>query len=163
MTTCEELRDLLADEGLPHPERMRRVRALTGVEGCVTQALSDALVSQDWDAFEMYLWAAFHHPAPSMTPVLCEALRLRSRSVPNEDALQVLVEIKDPASLDCLREVLYWQPEWDEFDQVGVKALWAVDAVGTAEARQLVAEAAERGSEAVRDWARRKLDQHSAG
>ncbi|GAA2680807.1 hypothetical protein GCM10010428_47550 [Actinosynnema pretiosum subsp. pretiosum] len=55
MTTCEELRALLADGGLPHPERMRRVLALAA--------------------------------------------------------------IKDPASLDCLREVLYRQPEWDEFDQ----------------------------------------------
>ncbi|GAA1330054.1 hypothetical protein GCM10009660_01960 [Catellatospora bangladeshensis] len=111
----------------------------------------------------MYLWAAFHHPTPSMTPVLCGALRLKSRSVPNEDALQVLAEIKDPASLTCLREVLYWQPEWDEFDHIGVKALWAVDAVGTVEARRLVAEAAELGSDAVRDWARRKLSQHPTG
>lgn len=74
----------------------------------------------------------------------------------------MLAEIKDPASLPCLREALYWQPRWDEFDQVDVKALWAINAVRTAEARQLVAEAAEHGSEAVRDWARRELDQHPA-
>lgn len=160
MTTCAELRDLLADPALSPSQRRRRIQELTGVEDCVTRSLSEALASHDWDTFEMYLWAAFHHPAPAMTPILCAALRLKSRAVPNEDALQVLAEIKDPTSLACLRDVLFWHPEWDEFDQVGVKALWAVDAVGTAEARQLVAEAAERGSDAVRDWARQKLSQH---
>lgn len=159
MTTCEELAAVLVDESLTHSERMRRLKDMTGVEDCVTQALSDAVDNHDWDTFELYLLAAFHHPARSMTPALCEALRLRSRAVPNEDTLQVLAEIKDPDALDCLREVLFWHPDWDEFDQVGVKAFWAVDAIGTDDARQLVAEAAERGSEAVRDWAQSSLNQ----
>ncbi|ACU34540.1 hypothetical protein [Actinosynnema mirum] len=137
MTTREDLHALLTTPDLPHPERTRRVRALTDVEDHITQT-------------------------PSMTPILCKALSLRSRAAPNEDILQVLAEIKAPTSLPCLREALHWQPEWDEFDQVGVKALWAINAVNTAEARRLVAGAAERGPEAVRDWARRKLDQHPA-
>jgi hypothetical protein len=160
VTTCDELAAILMDEGLTHSERMRRLKDLTGIEDCVTQALSDAVANQDWDTVELYLLAAFHHPARSMTPILCKALRLRSRAVPNEDALQVLAEIKDSDALDCLREVLYWHPEWDEFDQIGVKALWAIDAIGTDDARKLVAEAAERGSEAVRDWAQSKLNRH---
>lgn len=158
MTTCEELAATLEDQSLTHAERMRRLEGLAGVQDCVTRALSGALAAQDWDTFELYLLAAFHHPARSMTPILCAALRLRSRAVPNEDTLLVLAEIKDSDALDCLHEVVYWQPEWDEFDQVGVKAVWAIDAVGTEEATRMLAEAAERGSEAVRDWARRKLN-----
>lgn len=162
MTTSEELHDLLANATLPHSELMQRVQELTGIEDYITRALTDAFTAREWDTFEMYLWAAFHHPTSSMTSVLCEALQLKSRSVPNEDTLEVLGEIKDPTSLACLREVLYWWPEWDEFNQTGVKALWAIHAVGTTEARQLVAEATKHGSDVVQVWARHALSRYTA-
>lgn len=78
MTTRDELHALLTDPALSHPERMRHVRALTDVEDRITEGLSNALATRDWATFETYLWAAFHHPATSMTPILCKALSLRS-------------------------------------------------------------------------------------
>nr|BFF03465.1 hypothetical protein GCM10020241_51400 [Streptoalloteichus tenebrarius] len=159
MGGCEELESVLLDPRLEHGERMARLRGLSGVDECVRDGLQRALSAQDWDTFELYLLAAYEHPGRALTDVLCEALRLRSRNVPNEDVIQVLAEIADPDSLPCLRETLHWEPEWDEFHQIAVKCVWAVSAIKSPEATSVLVEAAEQGPSAVADWARSKLGQ----
>ncbi|MGW5050379.1 hypothetical protein [Actinokineospora sp. NPDC004072] len=159
--TSEELRAILHDDGLAHGERMHRLSQLTGVEGCVTEALAKAFAERVWRRFELYLLAAVYHAGPAATPILCDALAERSRAVPNEDVLEVLAELGDPASLDCLRRTMYWRPEWDEFDQVGVKALLAISTVNTETAWKLIAEAVSRGSPAVSTRARQLLERYS--
>lgn len=113
---------------------------------------------QDWATFEVHLRAAVHHPSSAMTASLCAALSLKAPEVPNEDTLDVLGEIADPASLACLREILYWDPEWDEYHHLNVKALSAIHKVGTAEGWGLIAAAADHPAAAVADRARTMVD-----
>jgi hypothetical protein len=62
-------------------------------------------------------------PDPAYVPALSEALALGAREVPNGDALEVLAVIGDPGTLALLRAVALTEHDWDEFDQISVKAV----------------------------------------
>ncbi|MFC4856925.1 hypothetical protein [Actinophytocola glycyrrhizae] len=158
MSNCDELRSVLYDSALSNSERMVRIQQMSGIEGCVADAIVVATEEQDWATFEVYLRAAVHHPSSAITASLCAALSLKAPEVPNEDTLEVLGEVADPASLDCLREILYWDPEWDEYHHLNVKALSAIHKVGTAEAWGLIAAATDHPAAAVADRARTMVD-----
>lgn len=162
MSDCEELRSVLYDSKLSNVERMARIQQMSGIDDCVIRAIAAATKAQDWSMFEVYLRAAVHHPSPTMTPWLCAALSLKSPEVPNEDTLDVLGEIADPASLDCLSEILHWSPDWDEFHHLNVKALRAIHKVGTTEAWELIAAAMDHHAAAVADRARGMVDRQQA-
>jgi hypothetical protein len=158
MSDCEELRSVLYDSTVPNAKRIARIQQMSGIDDCVTRAIATATKAQDWSTFEVYLRAAVHHPSRAMTPWLCAALSLKSPEVPNEDTVEVLGEIADPASLDCLSEILHWSPDWDEFHHLNVKALRAIHKVGTAEAWKLIAVATDHHAAVVADRARTMME-----
>ena len=107
--------------------------------------------------FERYASAAFYHPSHAYTPALCEVLARRNDDVNNEDLVDTLAEIADPRSVDCLREMLRWDPPWDEFGQLARKAVWALRAIDTPEALTVIREAADDEREKPREAAVREL------
>jgi HEAT repeat protein len=127
------------------------------MEACVAQGLRQTQQSEDWPMFERYARAAFYHPSPAYTPALCEVLARRNDDVNNEDLVDTLAEIADPASVDCLREMLHWDPPWDEFGQLARKAVWALRAIDTPEALTALREAAHDEREKPREAAVREL------
>ncbi len=156
---CLELEQGLRDprwvgdlEGL-----MTWLDGLIGVEDCIAAGLRRASVARDWLTFERYLLAAYRHPSRAFTGALCDVLRQRSGEVNNEDIVDVLAEIADPAAVGCLEETLWWQPHWDEYRQLAVKCIWALAAVGTPEAMRVLREAATCEAAPVREAAARKL------
>ncbi len=156
---CREL-----DEGLSDPRwsqardtRMAWLAGLTGVEECIADGLRRSSASEDWDMFERYVLAAYHHPSSAYTPTLCDVLRRRSDALNNEDVVTALDRSRDPAAIGCLRDTLVWEPPWDEFRQLAVKALSALAAIGTPEAMAVLREAAANPSEWVREAAEREL------
>ena len=133
------------------------LQTLSGIEDCVAEGLLRTWQCEDWSAFELYALAAFHHPSRAYTPVLCQALARRTDDLNNEDLVDTLAEIADPDAVDCLREVLRWDPPWDEFGQLARKAVWALSAIGTPEAIAALNEAADDEREAPRTAATREL------
>lgn len=157
---CREL-----DDGLRDPRWIRDRDALmtwldglTNVEDCISDGLRRAAATEDWLTFERYLLAAHRHPSPSFTAVLCEVLSHQSDEVNNEDIVDVLADVRDPASIGCLEETLWWQPPWDEYRQLAVKCVWALAAIGTPEAVAVLRDAASCEETQVRDAAVHKLN-----
>jgi HEAT repeat protein len=145
MTPADGCREL--DERLrAWPDHRRGLtdwlQGLSNVEDCVAEGLRHARRAQDWSIFERYALAAFHHPSRAYTEVLCGVLARQRDDVNNEDLVDALAEIADPASVACLRDALHWDPPWDEFGQLARKAVWALAAIGTPEAMAVVREAA---------------------
>lgn len=153
MTTKQQVKDLLHDESRTIPERMAAVRDLPGVSGPVQQLLDESWEQRDWDTFELAVIAGFEGPDTSMTRVLCTALESGQPAVPTEDVLMLLADVKDPESTETLRRVLEDPPEWDEFYQTSRKSIWALAAIGTPRAREILEAARDNGHEFVREWA----------
>lgn len=156
---CEEIREALSDPAWAATgfERLRWIEGLTGVECCIAAGVRHALDARDWRMFDRYVLAAYRQPARAYTDTLCEALQLRTSKLNNDDVLWALDAIRDPASIDCLREVLSWEPDWDEFRWLAIKAIGALAAIGTAEALAVVREATGSSSPAVSEEAERAL------
>jgi HEAT repeat protein len=133
------------------------LQGLSAIEDCVAEGLRRTRQSEDWSIFERYALAAFHHPSPAYTEVLCDVLARHSDDVNSEDLVDTLAEIADPSSVDCLRDALHWDPPWDEFGQLARKAVWALRAIDTPEALAVIREAAEDEREKPREAAAREL------
>lgn len=154
--SCRELDERLSDPWWREhsTSRMDWLMSVTGVEECIADGLRESWTSEDWTMFYRYVLAANYHPSRSQTAVLCEALRRRSDAISNEDVVTALGAIADPASVDCLRETLSWEPVWDEARWLAKKALTALATIRTPEALAALRDAADDPSEEVRTAAR---------
>jgi hypothetical protein len=153
---CDELRRLLDEPpmevyGVNREVFGERLAALPGVDVCIVAGLRGAAAADDWDSFGRYLWAAYLRPSWEMTPVLVDVLRRRDETAPNEGIVDLLIDVADPAAFDALREMLWWNPEWDEAHAIAVKAAYALAELPGA--GPVLREAAERGPDEVRDAA----------
>lgn len=157
--TPDELVALLRDASVPFEQRRDRIKTLPDVRPAVAAGLQAALQASDWGTFELLLLVAFEQPDPGYVPALTAALSLQAPEVPNEDALEALADIADPATLDLLKKIALTEHDWDEFNQIGVKAVWAIAAIETPQATAALAEIAQRGDEYVQHWAESKLKQ----
>lgn len=134
------------DEGLrsrrPLEERWRWVEGLTGVEDCIAEGLRHCSGREDWLGFELYVIAAQRHPSRAYTETLCQVLAHHDIEDFNyEDIVGALDAIRDPASVGCLRDTLWWEPEWDEFREMAVKCVHALGVIGTSDALAAIREA----------------------
>ncbi len=157
---CETLRGLLHDDSLDQDARRAVVRSLPGVVGCVAGGLADAAARDDWLEFGRCLWAAYAHPSRDFTPTLIDVLRRKDGNAPNEAIVDLLIDVKDPAAFDVLRDMLWWHPEFDDADAIAVKAVYALAELPGGE--EAVRGAAETGPEEVRPIARTVLEHLSA-
>ncbi|WP_037573156.1 HEAT repeat domain-containing protein [Phaeacidiphilus oryzae] len=148
--TPEELIAQLRDPGVPFTERRDRIARLPDSRATIAAALDKATAAADWEAVEYLLMAAAAQPDPGYVPALSRALRSGERQVPVEDALEVLAAIADPGTVGLLKDVALTEHDWDEFDQIGMKAVRALRRIRTPESTSALAELAERGSENVR-------------
>lgn len=158
---CVKLERLLQHmEPLPGVDApvWRRIAELPDVEYCIREGLVRSRATEDWSMFERYVQAATNHSSPSMTPILCEVLQLHSFEVNNDDIVTVLAEIRDPASVGCLAETMWWEPDWDEFRHLAVKCVWALAAINDDAAVAALRDAASTGPEQVRKEAAYQLE-----
>jgi hypothetical protein len=130
---------------------------VSDVEECIADGLLRAAEAEDWSTFERYLLAAHQRPSRTYTSVLCRVLREQRDDINNEDIVDVIAEIGDPSAIGCLEEALWWQPPWDEYRNLAVKSVWALGAIGTPEAIEVLRGAASSGPEDVREAAAREL------
>ena len=63
----------------------------------------------------------------------------------------MLEVVRDPASVDCVAATLRWEPDWDEFRGMAIKCVWALAAIGTAEAWAALDAAAAEGPAVIRE------------
>lgn len=155
------------DEGLRDPHRPKELGALralgewlaglTDVKDCIAIGLRRCSEGEDWLGFELYVLAALHHPSRAYTEILCWVLARRDIDVSHENIVDVLAEIRNPASVECLRDALWWEPEWDEFRNLAVKCIWALAAIGTPDAVAAIREVADSESIKVRRAAEYEL------
>ena len=157
MTDCEELEAVLADLQPGDTVAFARLEGLKDVEPCIAEGLASSASSDDWSAFERYLLAASRHPDGSMVSVLCDVLGRQLDEVNNDDIVDVLAVIADPAAVGCLEETMWWQPPWDEYRSLAVKCVWALAAIGTPEALEVLRDAASTAPAEVREAAAHKL------
>jgi len=136
---------------------MAWLNTIKNVEDCIAEGLRQSADIEDWLTFERYLVAARCRPSALYTASLCRVLRLQNDELNLDDVVDVLAEIRDPAAIGCLEETLWWQPPWDEFRQLAVKAVWALSAIGTEEALSVLRDAVSCESEEIRVAAAQEL------
>jgi hypothetical protein len=151
------LKQLIQDEQIEQHELLRELALLRDVEGCIEDELRSAVGVEDWDSFEVLVWAALRHPSSAYAPTLEEVLDQHKRDVPNEDLIEVLAELRCESSVDPLKRALYWRPEWDEYHSIAVKAVGALAQIGTASAKSILEGLPSDRPAVVRDWADGKL------
>lgn len=158
---CEELESRLRNSRLSSVSDRQDFAAwldsLTEVESCIAAGLRRASETADWLMFDLYVLAASHHPADLYTAVLCEVLGRQSEDVNNEDIVDVLAKIGDPAAVGCLADAMWWEPPWDEYRNLGVKAVWALADIGTPEALAVLRDAVSCEASEIREMAAHKL------
>lgn len=76
---------------------------------------------------------------------------MRIVDVNNEDIVDVLAEVKDPVAIEPLLRALNWENPEDEYGQLSVKCVWALEAIGTAAAVNALESANKRDLENVRN------------
>ena len=160
---CVKLRDFLDTPGATYtrPDRRTFLDSLTGVEGCIAAELSTSAEEEDWGRFGRYVVAAMHHPGKSYVPVLCSVLSRQLSEVNNEDVVSLLDDITDPRSVPFLVEAMWWTPDWDEYQQLAKKCVWALARIGTPDALEALRDAASVGSDILREEAQYELNRRS--
>lgn len=151
----EEIRHLTLGPGLGSLKE--RLNEIPDVEECIADGLLRAIEAEDGSTFERYVLAAHERPSRSYTSVLCRVLREQPDDVNMEDIVDTTAEIGDPSTIRCLEEALWWQPPWDEYRGLVVKSVWALGAIGTPEAIEVLRGAADCGPERVRGAAAHEL------
>lgn len=155
---CDEVDRFVALITFGDPAGVRPViSTMPDAERCITLGLERTSDEEDWLPFERYVVAAMRRPHPSMTDVLSRVLLRHLEEVNNDDIVDVLGTIGDPAAVPALADALIWEPWWDEFRHIAKKATWALSQVGTEEARLILQGAAETGDEWVREAAAYEL------
>jgi hypothetical protein len=157
--TCSELDAGLRARpwGIDRSQFMAWLDRFTGVEDCIADGLRRTSDDEDWSTFEGYVAAADRHPSPAYTFVLCDVLSQHREEFNNEDLVEVLARIRDPASVGCLEELLWWEPEGDEYRHLAQRACWALGAIATPEAIAVLRDATSTGAAEVREAAAREL------
>ncbi len=157
--TCSELDAGLRDRpwGLDRAAFTAWLDRFTDLEDCIATGLRRTSEDADWATFEGYVAAADRHPSPAYTFVLCEVLGQHRDEFNNEDLVEVLAQVRDPASVGCLEELLWWEAEWDEYRHLAQRAIWTLAAIGTPEAVTVLRDAASTGAAEVREAAAREL------
>lgn len=122
-----------------------------GVEQCIEHGLGDTRMCGNWAIFEGYVHASSLKPARSHSAMLCSVLSQHDLDVNYEDIVDALGEIKDPTTIDCLAATMRWEPDWDEYRGLAVKCVWALAAIGTREAWEVLNRAAVEGPDVVRE------------
>jgi hypothetical protein len=156
---CRELEEGLSDPAwsAAGDTRMDWLAGLENVDDCIADGLRRTSDANDWRLFDRYVLAAWQHPSHAYTRTLCDVLGRQSDELNNEDVVGVLDHSRDPAAVGCLRDALDWEPEWDEFRQLAVKAVAALAAIGTPEAIAVLRDAAAGGADVVGEAAAREL------
>jgi hypothetical protein len=157
--TCQELDDQIRFVGLGTGLGMLKpwLDKVPDVEQCIADGLQRAAEAEDWSTFERYLLVAHQRPSRSYTSVLCRVLSEQRDDVNNEDIVDVLAVIGDPSATSCLEDALWWEPPWDEYRGLAVKSVWALGAIATPEAIEVLRGAAACGDEKVREAAAHEL------
>lgn len=157
MRDCTEVELAIAEFRLGQADSFERFNQIEDVGSCVAEGMIRQALSENWDLFELYVIAAFRYPSRSMTTTLCGVLGRQIEDINNEDIVELLEIIADPAAVACIEHALWWQPEWDEYQGLGLKCVGALAAIGTDEALDALRCAAETGPHEVRKAAADKL------
>jgi len=129
------------------------LKELTDVTECIADGIHRARQNDDWLMFELYVIAASWHPSTLYTRDLCDVLLRHDEEVNYEDIVEALGEIRDPNAVESLEEAIWWEPRWDEYRQLAIKAAWALSQIGTPEALAILEDVSSCGSEEVREAA----------
>ena len=137
---------------------LKWLSTFTQIEPCISTGLKRTSTSGDWALFGRYVVAAACHPSRTYTSTLCAVLAQHSAPVNFEDIVEVLGIIGDPAALESIEETLTWEPAWDEYHQLAVKCVWALEAIGTPQALTIVRHIAESRTDHVGTVAMQALE-----
>ena len=94
-------------------------------------------------------------------PILCSVLHRQLFDVSSDDIVTALGEIADPRSVPFLVEAMWWTPDWDEYQQLAKKCVWALARIGTPDALEALRDAASVGSDILREEAQYELNRRS--
>jgi HEAT repeat protein len=123
--------------------------------------LNHAYSVGDWESFSLYVLAATHRPSTLYTHDLCMVLGQRIEDADNEGIVEALAEIRDPAAVPALEGALWWERDWDEYRALAIKVIWALTAIGTPEAIDVLRDAATTADERTRLFAASALKRFS--
>jgi hypothetical protein len=102
---------------------------------------------------DLILIAAYLRPNQRFVESLCKMLALGDPSFPNEQIVDILYKIPNPASIPYLADALKRKFAYDEYDEFGVKCLDALYAINTPEAWLVIESASASSSPRIKETA----------
>jgi hypothetical protein len=139
------------------PDFLAALARVASLELQLRDALADAFSRKDWISLQYLVIGASRHPDRSYTPTLCAILDEMNQKMTNEDVVQVLDIIADERSIPCLRRAVDTDFEWDIAHHFNMKCIWALERIGTAEAKAALEEVRDHWIEDVGQMASKAL------
>lgn len=133
------------------------VEQLSGAQEHIASGLESSYRARDWGSFEIYVFLASRHPSTLYTTTLCEALNAKSFAYNNDDIVTAFDAAGDPASVACLEEAMWWRPDWDEYHNLAIKCVWALERIVSGEAVTALINAVRLGPATISEAALRGL------
>jgi hypothetical protein len=137
--------------------QVERLKGFDGVIGCIKRGLEGAVQSEDYWSFESYNAVAGHFPSVDYIPALTAALETLDRRFQLGDILLTLQEIPDSRAVQAVGKVLFWNPDWDDFDDLSFKAMDVLLSIDDQNSWRTISEAAGDAREQIREAALRLL------
>lgn len=116
------------------------------------------LENRDWKFGEALLVMAGDISCSELAPLLCRILDLEDPDAPNENAIEILRDLKDARSVPSLIRATQFQFPFDVGLQIPIKAIEALCEIGTGEALGFVDQVIKKDIGLLSDEARSLRD-----
>lgn len=152
---------LWREDQLSFHESLQQIVAVENPEERIKESLERAKASDDWDSLALLVVAALDFQDKRMVPVLTEILVALNARMNNEDVVELLGDIGDERAVPALSRALEAEFDFDEFHWLNVKAIWALERIGTESAIEVIKRSVDSPFQEVRRAARDVLDRRS--
>ena len=100
----------------------------------VVEGLTRIFENKLWFDSEFYILAAQRKPRNEYVDILCRILELGDANAPNENIIELLIDLEDERSVAALKKAIGYRFDVDPGLQIPKKALEGLCAIGTKEA-----------------------------
>lgn len=149
---------LWRDGRIDYHAALHEIVSMDDAASKIKRQLELARASNDWDCPQLLVVAALDFCDRRMVPVLAEILGALNERMTNEDVVELLGDIGDERAVPALSRALDAEFDFDEFHWLNVKAIWALESIGTKGAIEVIEKSVDSPFEEVRRAARDVLD-----
>lgn len=116
-------------------EQLRTIDCPTGE---IAKVLVNSVALRSWQWIDLWLIAALFHPAQEYVQSLCSILAIKEMTSAHEFVVDVLTELRNPASTRFLAQAVNYRISSDPGRHLAVKSLEALCIIGNEESLKII-------------------------